>query len=124
MSEVERVEGAEGNERTEGVAGIEGVESYCTTERLWIHPPMPREVHLTNLVALRYWGKKSTYVFAKSQKFAHDGRGNVCILRFGEKQHRLHSRQSMIDTGNVELILKILDRTDATKHKTGSFSTC
>lgn len=54
MSEVERVEGAEGNERAEGVAGIEGVESYCTTERLWVYPPMPREVHWTNLVALRY----------------------------------------------------------------------
>ena len=124
MSEVERVEGAEGNERAEGVAGIEGVGSYCTTERLWIYPPTSQEVHWTNLVALRYRWKKSTYVFAKSQKFAHDGRGNVCILRFGEKQHRLHSRQSMIDTGNVALILKIFDRTDATKHKTCSFSTC
>lgn len=53
MSEVERVEEAEGNERAEGV-GIEGVESYCISGRLWIYPPMPREVHLTNLFALRY----------------------------------------------------------------------
>lgn len=48
MSEVERVEGvevAEGYERAEGVAGIEGAESYCTTERLWVYPPMPREAH-------------------------------------------------------------------------------